>query len=70
MRLLMQRFERRDTKSRRDPAIVGELRAGTDDLAAKADSAAVILQSHASKAVREWLEVHESTPAKDSPTFS
>lgn len=30
----------------------------------------MILQSHASKAVREWLEVHESTLAKDSPTFS
>ncbi|MFE7616611.1 hypothetical protein [Streptomyces sp. NPDC057496] len=114
MRLLMQRFERLDAKSRRDPAIVGELTAGTDDLAAKANSAAVILQSHASKAVREnshgiaftmpyaaqcletglpgntngyrvdypgrgltdcgelrqWLEVHESALAKDSPTFS
>ncbi|MFJ8848830.1 hypothetical protein [Streptomyces sp. NPDC102437] len=70
MRLLMQRFARLDTKSRSDRAIVGELGAGTDDLAAKTNSAAVILQSQASKAVREWLEVHQSTLAKDSPTFS
>ncbi|MGW5677218.1 hypothetical protein ACWEV4_19405 [Streptomyces sp. NPDC003860] len=53
MRILMQRFERLDEKSKRDPAVVGELIEGTDDLAAKANSAAVILQSHQSKAVRE-----------------
>ncbi|MFG3530333.1 hypothetical protein ACGF8B_26870 [Streptomyces sp. NPDC047917] len=114
MRFLMQRFERLDTKSRRDPTIVAELMSGTDDLAAKANSAAVILQSHESKAVREnshgiaftmpyaaqcletglpgntngyrvdypgrgltgcgnlreWLEVHEGSLAKEAPTFS
>ncbi|MEV6162931.1 hypothetical protein AB0L71_13570 [Streptomyces sp. NPDC052052] len=53
MRLLMQRFEKLDAPSRRDPAVVAEFTAGTDDLAARANSAAVILQSHESEVVRE-----------------
>ncbi|MFE9634646.1 hypothetical protein [Streptomyces sp. NPDC006463] len=52
VRFLMQRFERLDEQSRRDPAVIAGLRQGNDDLAARAASAAVILGSHPSPSVR------------------
>ncbi|MFD7863998.1 hypothetical protein [Streptomyces sp. NPDC059783] len=67
IRILMQRFEKMDAKSKRDPAIVGELTKGTDDLAARANSASVILQSHKSKAVRENSHGIAFTPAVRRP---
>ncbi|MEU2395983.1 hypothetical protein [Streptomyces sp. NPDC007369] len=53
IRFLMQRFERLDEPSKRDPAVIAGLRQGNDDLAARAASAAVILGSHPSRSVRD-----------------
>ncbi|MBZ9599538.1 MULTISPECIES: hypothetical protein [Streptomyces] len=52
VRFLMQRFERLDEQSKRDPAVIASLRQGNDDLVARAASAAVILGSHPSDSVR------------------
>ncbi|WP_223838227.1 hypothetical protein [Streptomyces venezuelae] len=53
IRFLMQRFERLDDRSKRDPAVIADLRRGTDDLVARVASAAVILGSHPSQSVRD-----------------
>ncbi|MER6996110.1 hypothetical protein [Streptomyces sp. NPDC000410] len=53
VRILMRRFERLDDKAKRDPLVIGELTKDTDQLAAQAASASVILQAHKSKVVRE-----------------
>ncbi|MEJ8645724.1 hypothetical protein WKI68_39940 [Streptomyces sp. MS1.HAVA.3] len=52
MRFLMLRFERLDEAGKRDPAVISELTKDTPDLAAKANSAAVILGGHTSESVR------------------
>ncbi|MFJ3928342.1 hypothetical protein [Streptomyces sp. NPDC090022] len=53
VRFLMERHERLGDAAKRDPGTVEALRTGTDELAAKAASAAVILGGHPDQEVRK-----------------